>query len=403
MKTYRNIQDLELRGKRVFLRVDFNVPLKDAGDGVFEVSDDARIRGALKTIEYIVEKEGKCILASHLGRPDGVVKKKFSLEPVAKKLSELLNRDVTLSEDSVGDGPRALSQRMRPGEILLLENLRFHPGEEKNAVEFANQLRELCDIYVNDAFGTLHRAHASTSALPKQVPDKAIGLLVQREIAYLQPLREAPKRPLVLCMGGSKVSDKIGVLEYFLDKVDTIIIGGAMAYAFLRAKGHSIGKSYCDFSQVTIADRLIKSAEVRGVRIQLPVDHVVARAIDNPTSSFTTENAEIPDPFMGVDVGPKSIELFGEALKGAATILWNGPMGVFEVPAFSAGTFALAKLIAASSGQKLAGGGDSAAAIAESGVEAQFDFISTGGGATLEYLEGKDLPGLKVLEIGTRS
>lgn len=399
MKNYPKVQDLELKGKRVFVRVDFNVPLKESG-GEYIVADDTRIRGALQTIQYVVEKEGKCILASHLGRPDGQVKKKYSLEPVGKRLSELLNRDVILSEDCVGDGPRALSQQMRPGEILLLENLRFHAGEEENSPEFVHQLHQICDIYVSDAFGTLHRAHASTAGLPKAVTEKAAGFLVQKELEYLEPLREAPERPLVLIMGGSKVSDKIGVLEFFLPKVDHILIGGAMAYAFLKAQGKKVGSSLCDDKQVTIATKLLKGAEVRNVKLQLPVDHVIAKRIDDPASSKVCEGVDIPDGFMGVDIGPKTIAAYGECFNNAKTVFWNGPMGVFEVPAFSKGTFALAEKIAASSARKLVGGGDSAAAVAQSGLESKFDFISTGGGATLEYLEGKEMPGLKALETG---
>lgn len=405
MKHYPRLQDLEFKGKRVFVRVDFNVPLKDRGEGVYEVGDDTRIRGALETINYVVEKEGKCILASHLGRPDGQVKKKCSLEPVGKRLSELLNRDVILSDDCIGDGPRALSQRMRPGEVLLLENLRFHSGEEENSPEFVHQLQQLTDIYVSDAFGTLHRAHGSTAGLPKLMAadTRGAGFLVQKELEYLEPLREAPARPFVLIMGGSKVSDKIGVLEFFLPKVDHILIGGAMAYAFLKASGKKIGSSLCDDKQVTIAAKLLKGAEVRKVKLELPIDHWVAKRIDDPASGMVTEGVDIPEGLMGVDIGPKTLELYGNAFAKAQTIFWNGPMGVFEVPAFAKGTFALAEKIAASSAKKLVGGGDSVAAISQSGLESQFDFISTGGGATLEYLEGKDLPGLKAIEISSRS
>lgn len=403
MRELTLIQDLDFKGRRVFVRVDFNVPLASKEAGGYVVSDDARIRGALETIQFIIDKGGKCILASHLGRPDGKVVKKYSLEPVAQKLSELLNRDVILTEDCMGDGPRGLTQQMRPGDVLLLENLRFHPGEEENSVEFANRLLELCEIYVTDAFGTLHRAHASTSALPKMAAEKGIGFLVQKELTHLEPLRDNPVRPFVLIMGGSKVSDKIGVLDHFLPKVDAILIGGAMAYAFLKAKGHSVGKSLCEDKQVTIAARLLKGADARNVKLLLPRDHLIAKGLDKTENTQITTGAEIPDGWMGVDIGPKTLLSYGSALSNAEMIFWNGPMGVFEVPAFSNGTFEMARMIGSSKAKKLAGGGDSAAAISQSGMESNFDFISTGGGATLEYLEGKELPGLKALEVYSRS
>lgn len=398
-KTYPGIEELPLKGKRVFVRVDFNVPLKSFNGG-YEVSDDTRILGALKTIQYVIEREGKCILASHLGRPDGKPNKKYSLEPVGRKLSEILNKDVMLSEDCVGDGPRSLSQQMRPGEILLLENLRFHPGEEENSPEFCNQLKELCDVYVSDAFGTLHRAHASTAGLPKLMDerDRGIGFLVAKEVNFLQPLREQPAKPFVLVMGGSKVSDKIGVLEYFMPKVDRILIGGAMAYAFLKASGTNVGSSLCDDKQVQIASKLLKGAIARRIPIQLPVDHVITKSISDTASAKVTEGVEIPEGWMGVDIGPKSAELFWDLLEDAKTIFWNGPMGVFEEPAFAKGTMRIAEAISETGALKLAGGGDSAAAIGQAGLNDVFDFISTGGGATLEYLEGKELPGLKALE-----
>lgn len=403
MKSAQHIQslrDLDLKGKRVFVRVDFNVPLKAAGDG-WEVAETARIEGALPTIKYIIEQGGRLLLASHLGRPDGKPNKKYSLEPVAQKLSEFLEKDVILTEDCIGDGPKALSQQLRNGDVLLLENLRFHEGEEENSPEFANRLLELADVYVSDAFGTLHRAHASTAGLPKLMPQRAAGFLVQRELRYLQPLREAPARPFALIMGGSKVSDKIGVLDQFLPKVDTVLVGGAMAYAFLKAQGHEVGKSLCDDKQVQLATRLLKSAVARGIRVRLPVDHVVVESFQDRRPE-TTSGPDIPQDRMGVDIGPKTIEEYGAALAKAETIFWNGPMGVFETPEFAVGTFELAKKIAAMPAKKLAGGGDSAAAIAQAGLADQFDFISTGGGATLEYLEGKELPGLKALEVSVR-
>jgi phosphoglycerate kinase len=391
------VQEMDLRGKRVFLRVDFNVPLKEV-DGEWVVSDPARIEGALPTIKYIMEQGGRIVLASHLGRPKGQANPKYSLEPVAKVLSALLQKDVILTDDCIGDGARGLSQRLRNGDVMLLENLRFHEAEENNAPEFAAKLMENTDVYVTDAFGSLHRAHASTSALAKLAQERGIGMLVQKELKFLEPLRSNPNRPFVLIMGGAKVSDKIGVLEQFMTKVDTIIVGGAMAYAFLKAMGKGVGKSFCQDDQVRLATRILKSAEARDIKVVLPIDHVVSFDMKNTVAATTTEGQEIPADRMALDIGPKSIELFGKALEGAETIFWNGPMGVFEQPVFAQGTFELAKLIAASTALKLAGGGDSASAIEQSGCEAQFDFISTGGGATLEYLEGKELPGLKAVE-----
>jgi phosphoglycerate kinase len=397
MKRLTPLQELDLKGKRVFVRVDFNVPLKDV-DGRREVADPARIVGALPTIQYIIEKGGRCILASHLGRPKGQPNPKYSLEPVGSWLSAYLQKDVILTDDCIGDGARGLSQRLRNGEVLLLENLRFHAAEEENAPEFAAKLMEMTDVYVTDAFGSLHRAHASTSALPKQVAERGIGMLVQKELKYLEPLRNNPNRPFVLIMGGAKVSDKIGVLDQFMPKVDKVLIGGAMAYAFLKAAGVEVGKSFCQDEQVRLASRILKSAEARGVEIHVPVDHVTSTAIDNVVGVTTTEGPEIAADRMGLDIGPKTLERFTEALVGAETVFWNGPMGVFETPEFATGTFEMARRIAASTALKLAGGGDSASAIEQSGCEASFDFISTGGGATLEYLEGKELPGLKAVE-----
>lgn len=399
--TYPKLTELELKNKRAFIRVDFNVPLKRVGE-TYQVSDARRIEEALPTIRYVIEQGGKVILGSHLGRPKGQPNPKYSLEPVGSYLSGVLGKDVLLTEDCVGDAPRGLSHQMRSGDVMLLENLRFHPGEEENAPEFANRLAELCDVYVSDAFGTLHRAHASTEGLPKLMKNRAIGLLVEKELKYLAPLKENPKRPFLLLMGGSKVSDKIGVLEYFLPKVDTVVIGGAMAYSFLNAKGFKVGKSICEDKQVQLAKKIIRGADARNVRLVLPEDHVVSLAFGDTQNVSVTQGIDIPDDKMGLDIGPKTIAKIGAALETAETVFWNGPMGVFEEPVFAKGTFEVAKLIAQTKAVKLVGGGDSAAAISQAGLESAFDFISTGGGATLEYLEGKSLPGLKVLEIVER-
>jgi phosphoglycerate kinase len=399
LKTYSKIQDIELEGKRVFVRVDFNVPLEKR-DGVFFVTDKARIEGALPTIKYILERGGRCVLASHLGRPKGKKNPEYSLEPVAACLSELLDKEVVLADDCIGDAARGLSKRLRNSEVLMLENLRFHSGEEENAQDFVVKLLELCEVYISDAFGTLHRAHASTAGLPRSISEKGFGLLVQKELQYLEPLKENPARPFALIMGGSKVSDKIGVLENFMPKVDRILIGGAMAYAFLKARGIPVGSSYCPEDQVPLAQRILSFAESRNIQVVLPVDHIIAKDLKATSeNSQLTEGEEIPSGWMAVDVGPRTLSLFGLALEGAKTVFWNGPVGVFENPAFSKGTFGLAKLISKCSALKLAGGGDVSAAIAASGCTDSFDFISTGGGATLEFLEGKELPGLKVLEV----
>lgn len=393
---YPLLQDIPVKGARVFVRVDFNVPLK-GGD----VVDPKRIEAALPTVEWLRERGARIILASHLGRPDGRANPKFSMEPVGKCLTELLDQDIVLADDCIGDGARSLSQQLREGQILLLENLRFHAGEEKNAPEFVDQLAQLCDVYVSDAFGTLHRAHASTTGLAAQVSQRGIGLLVQRELEFLQPLRDNPPRPFMLVMGGAKVSDKIALVEHFLDKIDVLVIGGAMAYAFLKARGVAIGNSLCDEKQVALADRILGSIEARMVQLILPVDHIIAESI-TAGQTQTTHDHRIHAGMAAFDIGPKTLSLIERSLSDVETVFWNGPVGVFENPLFSRGTFALAKIIADSKAKKLAGGGDVAAAIGESGCESRFDFISTGGGATLEYLEGKRLPGLSVLEILTR-
>ncbi len=395
--SYPKLTELELKNKRVFIRVDFNVPLKQAGDS-YEVADPRRIEEALPTIRFVMEQGGKVILGSHLGRPKGQPNPKYSLEPVGSYLSRVLGKDVLLTEDCVGDAPRGLSHQMRAGDVMLLENLRFHPGEEENSPEFVNRLAELCDVYISDAFGTLHRAHASTEGLPKIIKNRAIGFLVEKELKFLAPLKDHPKRPFLLLMGGSKVSDKIGVLEYFLPKVDTVVIGGAMAYSFLAAKGFQVGKSLCEEKQVQLAKKIIRGADARTVRLILPEDHVVSLAFGDTQNVSITSGIDIPDDKLGLDIGPKTVAKIATALETAETIFWNGPMGVFEEPAFAKGTFEVAKLLAQTKAVKLVGGGDSAAAIMKAGLEASFDFISTGGGATLEYLEGKTLPGLKVLE-----
>jgi phosphoglycerate kinase len=403
MPRYTRLQDMSLKGRRVFVRVDLNVPLKREGDHL-EVVDATRIDGALPTIQFIMEAGGKVILASHLGRPKAKPEPKYSLEPVGRVLSQKLGKDVILTDSCIGDGARGLSRQLRDGAVLLLENLRFEPGEEANSPDFCQKLQDLCECYVSDAFGTLHRAHASTAGLARlfEGKDRGMGLLVQKELEYLQPLRDDPAKPFVLVMGGAKVSDKIGVLEHFLPKVNTVAIGGAMAYAFLKAKGFEVGDSFCKDEEVNFAARVLRNAHARNVEILLPVDHIIARNMDDVDGARATNAEAIPEGFMGLDIGPRTVEKFAQAFETAETIFWNGPMGVFEKPAFAKGTFELARHIGRSKARKLAGGGDVAAAIAASGCESQFDFISTGGGATLEFLEGKGLPGLKVLDLDNR-
>lgn len=340
MSSFPSITELDLKERRVFVRVDFNVPLKEV-NGEYEVANATRIHGALDTIRYVIEQGGKCILASHLGRPKGKPEKRYSMIPVGQALSEILDKEVIVTEDCVGDGPRSLSHRMKAGDVMLLENLRFHSGEKENAIEFVNDLVELCDVYVTDAFGTLHRAHASTAGIPKVVREKAIGFLVQRELEYLEPLKDNPEQPFGLVMGGVKVSDKMGVLEHFIDKVSCVFVGGAMAYAFLKAQGAKVGKSFCEGSQVELAARLLKMADARDVPVYLPVDHVVTADIKDTQNVSTTSGKDIPDDRMGVDIGPKTVELYKEKLAQLKTLFWNGPMGVFEEPAFSKGTFTL--------------------------------------------------------------
>ena len=391
----KSIDQLELGGKRVFIRVDFNVPLKDG-----RVTDDARIRAALPTIKFALSKNAKVILASHCGRPDGKVKPELSLEPAGARLSQLLGRDVTLADDCVGDGVRKLAADLREGAVLLLENLRFHAEEEANGDDFSRRLAALADVYVDDAFGTVHRAHASTVGMVRFVKEKAAGFLVAREMQFLAPLLKGAKKPYLAILGGAKVSDKIKVIDQLMTKVDAILIGGAMAYTFLTAKGVAVGKSRVEKDKVDVARRIIEKAEKSGVQIALPVDHVVA---GEPKGGVPTsiEGPAISAQMLGLDIGPKTIENYRNRLATAATVFWNGPLGMFEEPAYAAGTKAVAEALALATSRgaiTVVGGGDSAAAIAQLGLADKVTHVSTGGGASLEYLEGRELPGVKVLE-----
>ncbi len=388
----RTLDELDLNEKRVFVRVDFNVPVKDG-----KVTDDQRIRAALPTIERAIQSKAKVILASHLGRPKGKRNPDYSLEPAGQRLSELLNQDVALADDCVGDGVRKMVQDLPVGKVMLLENLRFHPGEEANDSAFAKELASLADVWVMDAFGTAHRAHASTAGMAKYVRERAAGFLVRAELDYLGSALDDPKQPFVVILGGAKVSDKIKVIDTLFTRCRTLLIGGAMAYTFLAAKGTSVGASRVEKDAVERAERILGRAAERGVELLLPVDHVVARDLEGDKRTIT-EGENIPVGMMGLDIGPRTIDLFAKRIKSAGTVFWNGPLGMFENPAFAAGTISTAKTLAESGCVSVVGGGDSAAATYQAGVADEITHVSTGGGASLELVEGRELPGVVALE-----
>jgi phosphoglycerate kinase len=397
-----SIRDLDLAHKHVFMRVDFNVPLTDDGA---EITDDTRIRETLPTIEYALRHKAKLILASHLGRPKGKVNLKYSLRPAVDRLRTLLDHalgaktNVAFAPDCVGDVAKEMARQLESGQVLLLENLRFHAEEEKNDPEFAKQLASLCEVYVNDAFGSAHRAHASTEGITHFVKQSAAGLLMEKELNYLGTALEHPAKPFIAILGGAKVSDKIEVIDNLLNKVDALLIGGGMAYTFLRAKGQEVGKSLVEADKIDVAKEALAKAAAKGVRFLLPVDHVLADkfAADAKTQAFEGDGP-FPAEWMALDIGPKTVALFEKEVAAAATIVWNGPMGVFEMPAFAKGTTAIAKAVAANkSAVSIIGGGDSVAAVKQAGVAEQIRHISTGGGASLEFLEGKKLPGVEAL------
>ncbi len=389
----KNIGDVDLRGKRVIARVDFNVP-QDKKTG--EITDDKRIRAALPTIRYLVEKKAKIILVSHLGRPKNGPEEKFSMKPAAERLAVLLGKEVIMASDVIGEDAKAKAAALKDGEILMLENVRFHKEETKNAPAFAKELSSMAEIFVNDAFGTAHRAHASTAGIANFLPAVS-GYLIQKEIDVLGEALDSPKRPFVAILGGAKVSDKIGVIENLLNKVDTLIIGGGMAYTFDVASGRSVGKSICETDKIELAASLLAKAEDLGVKLLLPVDNVVAKEFAADSEFKTVDCCAIPDDWMGLDIGERTIELFSNAVKDAGTVVWNGPMGVFEFENFAAGTRELARAVAQSDAISIIGGGDSAAAIEQLGFADEVSHISTGGGASLEFLEGKILPGIDCL------
>lgn len=390
----KTIEDIDVKGKKVLARCDFNVPLKDG-----EITNDKRIVAALPTIKYLMEHGAKVILCSHLGRPKGEYKPEFSLAPVAKRLSEYLGVEVKLAEDAevVGPNAKAMAAELKDGEVMLLENVRYRAEETKNEENFSKELASLADIFVNDAFGTAHRAHCSTTGVAAYLP-AVCGYLIQKEIKFMGGALANPKRPLVAILGGAKVSDKIGVIENLIDKCDTIIIGGGMAYTFMKYLGHNIGTSLLEADWVEKAGEMMKKAEDKGVKFLIPVDNKVGKEYDEHTEAKVVSSDDIPDGWMGLDIGPKTQEVFADAIKGAGTVIWNGPMGVSEWDNFAAGTICVAKAVADSGAISIIGGGDSVAAVTKLGFADKMSHISTGGGASLEFLEGKDLPGICALQ-----
>ncbi len=390
----KTVRDIDVTGKKVLVRCDFNVPLdKDTG----AITDNRRIRAALPTIQYLLDYNAKIVLCSHLGRPKGEFNPKYSLKPVAEELSKLLGKEVKLAKDVIGEDANELVANLKEGEIVLLENVRFHSEEEKNAPEFSKKLANFGEIYVNDAFGTSHRAHSSTAGVADYLPAVS-GFLIEKELEFLGGALENPKKPFVAILGGAKVSDKIGVIENLIDKVDTLIIGGGMTYTFLKAQGLNIGTSICEEDKLDLAKSLLEKAKAKGVKLLLPVDNKITKEYSNDLDYMEVPSDKIPDGYMGLDIGSKTIEIFKEALKNAKTVVWNGPLGVCEFEKFAQGTNEVAKILASLDATTIIGGGDSAAAIEKMGLSDKMTHISTGGGASLEFLEGKVLPGIDCLQ-----
>ena len=389
----KTVKDIDLQGKKVFVRCDFNVPLDENGN----ITDNRRIVAALPTIKYLLDQNCKIILASHLGRPKGEVNPKFSLKPVANELSKLLGKEVKLAEDVVGPSAKELTSNVKEGEIVLLENVRFDAREEKNDESLSKEFASMAEIFVNDAFGTAHRAHSSTAGIAEFLPAVS-GFLIEKELEFLGSALENPQRPFVAILGGAKVSDKLGVIESLLEKVDTLIIGGGMAYTFFKSMGYSVGKSICELDKLDLAKELMEKAKRKNVKLVLPVDNVIAKEITPDAENKVIDSDNIPDDWEGLDIGPKTVELFKEKLKDAKTIIWNGPVGFSEYEIFANGTRSIAQALAEKEDAvTIIGGGDSAAAIEKMGLSDKMTHISTGGGASLEFLEGKKLPGIECL------
>ncbi len=389
----KTVRDIDVKGKKVLVRCDFNVPQDENG----KITDNRRIVAALDTIKYLIENNSKVILCSHLGRPKGEIKPEFSLAPVANELSRLLGKEVKLAKDVVGEDAIKLSNELKEGEVMLLENVRFEAGEEKNDEELSKKFASLAEVFVNDAFGTAHRAHSSTTGVANFLPAVS-GFLIEKELNFLGNALENPERPFVAILGGKKVSDKIGVINSLLEKVDTLLIGGAMAYTFFKAQGYNVGDSICEEDKLDLALELMQKAKDKGVKMLLPIDTKVGKEFDPNTESKTVDWTEIPDGWEGYDIGTKTIELYSEELKKAKTVIWNGPVGLFEFDQFAVGTNSIAKTLADLDAVKIIGGGDSAAAVEKAGLSSKFTHVSTGGGASLEFLEGKKLPGIEALQ-----
>ena len=389
----KTVRDIDVKGKKVLVRCDFNVPY----DENRVITDNRRIVAALPTIKYLIENNAKVILCSHLGRPKGEVKPEFSLDIVATELSKLLGQEVVLAKDVVGEDAKAKAEALKEGQVMLLENVRFEPGEEKNDEELSKKFASLAEIYVNDAFGTAHRAHSSTTGVASFLPAVS-GFLIEKELNFMGGALENPERPFMAILGGRKVSDKIGVIESLLEKVDVLMIGGAMAYTFFKAMGYSVGNSICEEDKLDLARSLMEKAKAKGVKFMLPIDTKVGKEFSKDTESKTVKYTEIPDGWEGFDIGAETIALYSEELKKAKTVIWNGPVGLFEFDQFAIGTNSIAKILSELDAVPIVGGGDSAAAVEKAGLADKFTHISTGGGASLEFLEGKKLPGIEALQ-----
>lgn len=390
----KTVRDIDLKDKKVIVRCDFNVPLDENG----KITDNRRIVGALDTIKYLLEQNAKIILVSHLGRPKGEVKPEFSLKPVAEELSRLLGKDVKLASDIIGESAKTLTSKMKSGDIVLLENIRFDAREEKNDLEFAKQLASMAEIYVNDAFGTAHRAHSSTAGIAQYLPAVS-GFLMEKELNFLGTALENPKRPFVAILGGAKVSDKIAVIDNLLNKVNSLIIGGAMANTFIKAMGYNVGNSLCETDKIDLANELIEKAKLKSIKLILPIDAKIGKEFNKDTESKIVDINNVPEGWSIFDIGPKTIELYKKELENAKTIVWNGPVGLFEFDQFAIGTNSVAEILASlDNATTIIGGGDSAAAVEKSGLADKMTHISTGGGASLEFLEGKKLPGVECLQ-----